>query len=261
MNILITTDDGWKAEGFRLLVDIVKKMQLGTVCCVAPESNQSGCGSSVSLRKPIEVKGTPSMIRLVGGTPIDCLQWAFQGPDPELVLVGINNGANVGSNLLTSGTVCAAAWAAQRLVPAIAISQHWRKQRTFKFAGERLPFIIKACLELYESRGLDGAFFNVNLPDPADKYQEPIFADRGDGGYLRTFHKAGTELRPVQSFYSSGDLEIGGYALDDDLLQKGHATVTPLAHMRVGPKWQQWLGGMLKETSRVKEQFSGLGRA
>ena len=125
--ILLTNDDGIHAEGLRYLKTAVSA--LGRVCIVAPESEQSAIGHAITLYEPIRVR---EVIRDgvfywygVAGTPADAVKLALYSllpRVPDLVISGINDGANVGINVLYSGTVSAATEAAILGVPAIAVS-------------------------------------------------------------------------------------------------------------------------------------------
>jgi 5'-nucleotidase len=110
MRILIANDDGYLAPG---LAALVKAMEgLGEIDVIAPEQNASGTSNSLSLHRPLSLYRGSNGFRYVNGTPSDCVHVALTGllpQRPDLVLSGINNGANMGDDTLYSGTVAAAA--------------------------------------------------------------------------------------------------------------------------------------------------------
>jgi len=125
--ILITNDDGFESLGLKALIDAVK--DLGDVFVVAPTTEKSACGHSLTLTKPLRfVQIDDNFYKLDDGTPTDCVYLALNalykdGEKPDLVISGINRGANMGEDITYSGTASAAMEAALYGVPAIAISQ------------------------------------------------------------------------------------------------------------------------------------------
>ena len=110
MHILISNDDGYRAPGIRALADAMKSF--GRVTIVAPEHNHSGASNSLSLNRPLTVEHIPGdNLYVVSGTPSDCVHVALTGlldERPDLVVSGINCGANMGDDTMYSGTVAAA---------------------------------------------------------------------------------------------------------------------------------------------------------
>jgi 5'-nucleotidase len=123
MHILISNDDGYNALGLEALVASLK--QLADVSVVAPEVNHSGASNSLTLSRPLIVREASNGFFFVNGTPSDCVHVALTGllgKKPDLVVSGINNGANMGDDTLYSGTVAAATEAYLFGIPAIAFS-------------------------------------------------------------------------------------------------------------------------------------------
>ena len=127
MRILISNDDGYLAPGLAALVQAVQG--LGQIEVIAPEQNASGTSNALTLNRPLQVfsagAGLPG-VRFINGTPSDCVHVALTGLlgyRPDLVLSGINQGANMGDDTLYSGTVAAAMEGYLFGVPAIAFSQ------------------------------------------------------------------------------------------------------------------------------------------
>lgn len=163
--ILLTNDDGYGAEGLRALQEALE--DLATVSVVAPFAEQSGMAQSITLRRPIVVHLRGERHWAVDGTPADAVIVALHKllPErPDLVISGINHGANMGENVYYSGTVGAAREAALHHLPAIAMSLAGRRSE-MNFANAAR--IARAAAELVLKEGLpDQILLNVNVPEP-----------------------------------------------------------------------------------------------
>lgn len=123
MRILVSNDDGYSAPGLEALVHALQG--LGDITVVAPETNHSGASNSLTLNRPLTVRTAANGFVYVNGTPSDCVHVALTGlmdARPDLIVSGINNGANMGDDTLYSGTVAAAAEGYLFGIPAIAFS-------------------------------------------------------------------------------------------------------------------------------------------
>jgi 5'-nucleotidase len=164
-NILLTNDDGYGAEGLRALQDALE--DFATVWVVAPFAEQSGAAQSLTLRRPIVVHPKSERHWAVEGTPADAVIVALHKllPErPDLVISGINHGANMGENVYYSGTVGAAREAALHHIPAVAMSLCARKSAQ-NFANSAR--IAHSVAELILKEGLpDQVLLNVNVPEP-----------------------------------------------------------------------------------------------
>lgn len=123
MKILVSNDDGVYAEGINTLADALK--EFSEIYVVAPDRNRSGASNSLSLSHPIRTKTLPNGYISVEGTPTDCVHIALTGmldTTPDMVISGINEGGNLGDDILYSGTVAAAMEGRYLGLPAIAIS-------------------------------------------------------------------------------------------------------------------------------------------
>jgi len=187
MRILLTNDDGITAPGIVALYSELRA--LGEVLTIAPLSAQSASGHGVTFALPLltrEVRVSPDMSGIgVEGRPADCVKLAITslwpqrfGGQPDLVVSGLNSGANVGINVLYSGTVAAAVEAAFLGIPAIACSLHLHKRRgqdpghpdvssaaRYDVAARHARLVIERCLR----RGIAGAIgphtlLNINIP-------------------------------------------------------------------------------------------------
>jgi 5'/3'-nucleotidase len=176
MHYLLSNDDGYQATGIKLLAEALKKS--GEVTVVAPERDRSGASNSLTLDAPIYMHTADNGFIYVNGTPTDCVHLAITGlleKEPDMVLSGINAGANLGDDVLYSGTVAAAMEARFLGCPAIAISL------ASKALANQEPVhfdtAIKVVLKLIESLPMlsleSELLLNVNVPDvPYDEIGE-----------------------------------------------------------------------------------------
>lgn len=169
MRILLSNDDGVLAPGLAALREVL--LELGEVAVVAPASVQSAAGHGITVTGPLAVRRVHVQDSFFGhaveGRPADCVKLAIthllEAP-PDLVVSGINDGANVATNVLYSGTVAAAAEGALLGYPAIAVSMERGEERDFHRAARIVLPIIRRLLQ----SGLSpGELININLPDLA----------------------------------------------------------------------------------------------
>jgi len=163
MKILVSNDDGYFAPGITLLAEALR--QLGEVTVFAPERDRSGSSNSLTLDRPLTLRRAPNGFFSVNGTPTDCVHIAVTGVldfTPDIVVSGINLGANMGDDTIYSGTVAAAAEGYLLGIPALAISLSSK-------AGEHFESAIGIALELVGRFGRDPlpepVLLNVNVPD------------------------------------------------------------------------------------------------
>jgi 5'-nucleotidase len=166
-HILLTNDDGIQAEGLHALAAVLEGF--ATVSIVAPSREQSGAAQSLTLRQPIVCHPVAERQWAVDGTPADAVIVALHKllPEPpDLVISGINFGANLGENAYYSGTVGAAREAALHHIPALAMSLCSKKKEA-KF--DNAARVARAAAELILREGLpDQVLLNVNVPEPWD---------------------------------------------------------------------------------------------
>ena len=164
-HILLTNDDGYQAEGLRALAAALEG--IATVSIVAPSQEQSGTAQSLTLRQPIICHPAGERQWAVDGTPADCVIVALHKllPEkPDLVISGINHGANLGENAYYSGTVGAAREAALHHIPALAMSLC---SKGAKVRFETAARVARSAAELILKEGLpDQVLLNVNVPEP-----------------------------------------------------------------------------------------------
>jgi 5'-nucleotidase len=164
-HILLTNDDGIQAEGLRVLAAAFEGF--ADVSIVAPSREQSGTAQSLTLRQPIICRPEGEREWAVDGTPADCVIVALHKlltEKPDLLISGINHGANLGENAYYSGTVGAAREAALHHIPALAMSLC---SKAPKVSFEPAARVARKAAELILKEGLpDQVLLNVNVPEP-----------------------------------------------------------------------------------------------
>jgi 5'-nucleotidase len=163
-NILVTNDDGIQAAGLKALA--AELADLGAVSIVAPSREQSGTAQSLTLRQPIVCHEVGERQWAVDGTPADCVIVALHRllpKRPDIVISGINHGANLGENVYYSGTVGAAREAALHHIPAVAMSL-CSKNKEIRF--DNAAHVARSVAEIILRDGLpDEVLLNVNVPE------------------------------------------------------------------------------------------------
>jgi 5'-nucleotidase len=166
LKIILTNDDGYDAPGLKALAEVAQ--QLGRVVVVAPKCAQSGVGHLVTMRTPLRVEtAAEGNLFIVHGSPADCTRLALKAisGDADWVLAGINQGANLGSDVYQSGTVAAAREAAILGIKAIAVSQYVAPRWIVDW--QAAAWHLASVLPMVMSEPLAaGQFWNVNLPSP-----------------------------------------------------------------------------------------------
>lgn len=170
MRILVSNDDGYFSPGLACLVEALKTV--AQVEVVAPERDRSGASNSLTLTRPLRLNRAPNGFYFVDGTPTDCVHLAITGlleTEPDIVIAGINHGANLGDDVIYSGTVAAAMEGRFLGLPAIAVSLVGKHGQHFPTAAR----VVIELLERLKSRPLPGdTILNVNVPDlPYDRIQ------------------------------------------------------------------------------------------
>jgi 5'-nucleotidase len=163
MKILLSNDDGYFAPGLNILADHISKFADITV--VAPERNRSGASNSLTLDRPLSVKKAGNGFFYVNGTPTDCVHIALTGlmdTLPDMVISGINDGANMGDDTIYSGTVAAAMEGYLLGIPSIAVSMSQHNSTHFETAAR---VAVELLLQFQKSNFTSPTLLNVNVPD------------------------------------------------------------------------------------------------
>jgi len=247
MRILITNDDGYLAPGLAALVEACQG--LGELDVVAPEQNASGTSNSLTLNRPLSAYTAVNGFRYINGTPSDCVHLALTGlmpARPDLVVSGVNNGANMGDDTLYSGTVAAAMEGFLFGIPAIAFSQvekGWGELDSARRLARRL--IEQVLREPPQARPY---LLNVNIPNRADADKLPVRMTR-----LGRRHASEPVIRQTsprgETLYwigPAGDAREAGEGTDFHATANGQVSITPLQvdltdHDAL-PDWQRWIG-------------------
>ncbi len=163
MKILLSNDDGYFAPGLITLAAHLSK--LAEITVVAPERNRSGASNSLTLDRPLSVRKANNGFFYVNGTPTDCVHIALTGlmdAVPDMVISGINDGANMGDDTIYSGTVAAAMEGYLLGIPSIAVSMSQHHSTHFETAAR----VAVALVQHHQKNGFSQpTLLNVNVPD------------------------------------------------------------------------------------------------
>ncbi len=229
MRILIANDDGYLAPGLAALVKACEG--LGELDVVAPEQNASGTSNSLTLGRPLTVHTAANGFLYINGTPSDCVHLALTGvlpQRPDLVVSGINNGANMGDDTLYSGTVAAAMEGFLFGIPAIAFSQVAKGWGELDAAARLARSVIEQVLRETPKSG--PWLLNVNIPNRADADRLPRAVTR-----LGRRHASEPLIRQTsprgETMYwigPAGDAREAGPGTDFHATANGLVSMTPL---------------------------------
>jgi 5'-nucleotidase len=233
MNILISNDDGFQAPGIVALYEALK--DLGRVEVVAPEHNNSAKSNALTLHSPLYVHQASNGFRYVNGTPADCVHIALKGLLgylPDLVVSGINNGANMGDDTIYSGTVGAAMEGYLFGIPAIAFSQVQRGWQHIDAAALKARDIVADLLKQLETSGplAQPWLLNVNIPNLP--YEQIKSTQVCRLGRRHASEKVITQTSPHgRTMYwiaGSGAAKDDSQGTDFHATANGHIAITPL---------------------------------
>jgi len=246
MKILVSNDDGYHAKGINVLTEALEAV--ADVIVVAPDRNRSAASNSLTLSDPLRVKKHAENRYSVNGTPSDCVHLALTGlldEEPDLVVSGINHGANLGDDVIYSGTVAAAMEGRFLGLPTIAVSLVGEDRLThFDTAGRVAAEMVE---KLAAATLSSDVILNVNVPDrPFEELtgilavrlgfrhkSEPVVKSQDPHG--RTIFWVGPAGRGADS----------GEGTDFHAIERGAVTVTPLSvdltrHDSL-PQLREWL--------------------
>ena len=249
MKILLSNDDGYQARGIRCLADALAAW--GEVDVVAPERDRSGASNSLTLDLPLRPRTADNGFIYVDGTPTDCVHLAITGlleEEPDIVVSGINAGANLGDDVIYSGTVAAAMEGRFLGLPAIAVSLVTDGGNHYETAAR----VVTALLEEMVSSPMPAdTILNINVPDV------PLSGLKGlEVTRLGQRHKAEPVVRSVdprgESIYwvgSPGGEQDAGRGTDFHAVRAGYASITPmqvdLTRHRSLTETAEWIGGIV----------------
>jgi 5'-nucleotidase len=228
MHILISNDDGYRAPGLSCLANALQTA--GKVTVVAPDRDRSGASNSLTLDSPLRARTAENGYIYVEGTPTDCVHLAITGlleQEPDMVVSGINAGANLGDDVIYSGTVAAAMEGRFLGLPAIAVSLVSSQPGHFDTAAR----VVLDLLERLKGEPVPAeTILNVNVPDlPYDKLRgwqvtrlgqrhksEPVISQTDPRG------------RPIYWVGPAGSEQDAGLGTDFHAVRNGYISVTPI---------------------------------
>jgi 5'-nucleotidase len=228
MRILLSNDDGYLAPGLAALAAALD--DLGEVIVIAPERNRSGASNSLTLDRPLQLRRAANGFSYVNGTPTDCVHLAVTGileHQPDIVVSGINLGANMGDDTIYSGTVAAATEGYLLGIPAIAISLASFSGRHFEAAAgiarENVERFMRAPFK-------QPVLLNINVPDVPAELLRGTRVTR-----LGRRHKAEPAVKSISprndTVYwvgAAGAAADAGEGTDFHAVENGWVSITPL---------------------------------
>ncbi len=228
-NILVSNDDGFRSDGIVALAEELRS--LGTVYVVAPDRERSAAGHSLTLAHPLRVEKVGHRIYAVDGTPTDCVNLAVNGilrkKKINLLVSGINKGANMGDDITYSGTVSAAMEGTLLGIPSIAVSLVSRNHFRFETAAK---FAARVARKVLRRRLPKDTLLNVNLPNvPPDEIRGVKITRQGK----RIYGEAVVEKRDPRGrkyYWIGGDSfqrqDIPGSDLE--AVEQNYISITPI---------------------------------
>ncbi|OYV79110.1 MAG: 5'/3'-nucleotidase SurE [Ferrovum sp. 37-45-19] len=246
MRILISNDDGYFSKGINVLYDHLKSMAEVTV--VAPDAERSGSSNSLTLDRPLIVKQAPNGFYHVNGTPTDCVHMAVTGlldETPDMIVSGINHGANMGDDTVYSGTVAAATEGFLLGIPSIAVSLVNESGKGYYHTAAEV--VAKLIQHIHDKKLSEPMLLNVNVPDCPMAELRGMTVTR-----LGKRHKAEPVIKAMnprgQTVYwvgAAGPAADAGEGTDFDAINQGFVSITPLqtdlTHYQQLDRVRDWL--------------------
>ncbi len=229
MRLLLSNDDGYRAPGLRCLARALAEVAEVTV--VAPDRNRSGASNSLTLDRPVRARTDDSGFVFVNGTPTDCVHLAITGlleSEPDMVISGINSGANMGDDVLYSGTVAAAMEGRFLGLPSMAVSLVLDGGEHYETAAR----VVRSLLAMMpEVKMPPATILNVNVPDLPFEALRGVKATRLGHRHRSEPVVRGTDPRgePVYWVGPPGSEQDAGPGTDFHAVRDGWVSVTPLA--------------------------------
>lgn len=229
MHIMVTNDDGIHAPGILALASALGV--LGDVTVVAPDRERSAVGHALTLNSPLRIFELRDGFYAVDGTPTDCVNMGIHSLlpfRPDLVVSGINHGANLGDDVTYSGTVAAAIEATLMGIPAIAVSL-----ATFERTGyfpEAAQVAVRVARQVIANGLPEDTFLNVNVPNcPDGELMPPLITRQGKRSFVGSV-VGKTDPRGRKYYWiGSGEADFNDYeGTDFHAINRKHVSITPL---------------------------------
>lgn len=246
MHILLSNDDGYFSSGLAALAAAMA--DLGTVTVVAPDAEKSGASNSLTLDRPLMVRRAPNGFYRVNGTPTDCVHMAVTGMldiTPDVIVSGINHGANMGDDTIYSGTVAAATEGYLLGIPSIAVSLVTQQGTGYFDTAARV--VAQLVQQIQRKPLTQPTLLNVNVPDVPFEQIKGMKITR-----LGRRHKAEPVIKSLnprgEVVYwvgAAGPAADAGEGTDFDAVARGWVSLTPLqvdlTHFQQLDPLRQWL--------------------
>ena len=258
MRILLSNDDGYFAPGLNILADYVAKM--ADVVIVAPERNRSGASNSLTLDRPLTVRKAHNGYFYVNGTPTDCVHLAVTGlldALPDMVISGINDGANMGDDTIYSGTVAAAMEGYLLGIPSFAVSMSQHGAKHYETAARVVVELIK---RFENDRFPPPLLLNINVPDVPYEDLRGVAVTR-----LGKRHKAESVIKSTtprgETVYwvgAAGGAQDAGAGTDFYAVEHNQVSLTPLQIDLTQYKQLDQLQGWVDQNNWMTAPISGM---
>ena len=228
MNILISNDDGIEAVGLLTLAERLSSEH--AIFVVAPDREQSASSHSLTLKRPLTVREIKENYYSVDGTPADCVNLAVNGilkKSPDIVISGINHGANLGDDILYSGTVSAAMEGLLLKIPSISVSFEMKRSIDFFPAAD----FVATLISFLKKTGIpNDTVLNINVPDEITK-ENPSYKITHQGKRIydnAIFKSASTGKERIYTIGAQGIRFETDSESDFNAVIKGFVSITPL---------------------------------
>ena len=245
MYLLVTNDDGIHASGIFHLKKALEK--IAEVMVVAPDTERSAVGHAITLSDPLRVsevyKDNSFFGYAVNGMPADCVKLGIKGlmeRKPDLVVSGINLGANTATNIIYSGTVSAAAEAVIMGVPGLAISIASYKKPEYEYAAELAAILVQKIFKF----GLpEGTLLNVNVPSvKREDIRGIVITRQGRGRFEESIEKRVDPTNRTYYWFSGRDIILDtDNDVDDIAIRENKVSITPIRYDLTDKKMMQTL--------------------
>jgi 5'-nucleotidase len=244
LRIFVANDDGIYGPGLRPLIKALAG--LGEVTCVVPEQERSAASHAITLHKPIRVHRLDRTIRIMNGTPADCVRFgvlSLMKERVDVVVSGINRGPNLGADTIYSGTVGAAIEGCMLSIPAVAVSLADVGRGNYDAAAQFTKYFVKTIMQKTLPRNV---CFNINVPDRPKKRMKGVAVTHlGQRIYGKDL-ESGIDPRGQTYYWLAGETPSGIAVPGSDIaaIQQGKVSVTPIrldmTATEVIPTLRQW---------------------
>ena len=232
--ILITNDDGIHSDGIFALWQAMNK--LGEPYVVAPDIDRSASSNSMTISKPLNVKTVSKLSRFSGysinGTPVDCVKIAVKSllkNKPDVLISGINNGSNLGDNIIYSGTVAAAVEGAMLDIPSIAVSLDSHKPVDYDCAKYFSALVVENVLKNDLPKGL---VLNVNIPNVKKNQINGVrITKQGNQSFEDEYEKV-VDDKGISRYMIKGKITDKNKSIDYDgkAVKENYVSITPIKY-------------------------------